>query len=66
MRSAQPRRPSISSRPLLWSALLIGAVGPGCTKVCDDDGFAWQQDPACLAQLSITATESGTDPTETA
>jgi hypothetical protein len=51
---------------LLWSALLIGAVGPGCTKVCDDDGFAWQQDPACLAQLSITATESATDPTETA
>ena len=32
---------------------LLLALG-GCGKVCGDDGFAWQQDPICAAQLSDT------------
>ncbi len=58
--------------PLLISAgLLLGVpLMSACPKVCSDDGFAWQQDPSCLAQLSITDgstdtdTATATDPTE--
>ena len=33
-------------------------LGSGCGKVCDDDGFAWQQDKNCLAQISETDTNT--------
>ncbi len=50
---------------------LLVALG-GCGKVCSDDGFAWQQDPACLALLTASEStpstgvesESATDPTD--
>jgi len=44
--------------------LLLGAgLSGGCQKVCNDDGFAWQQDPSCLAGLTATETASETDTT---
>ncbi|MBK7827791.1 hypothetical protein [Nannocystis sp.] len=42
--------------------LLLGStLASGCQKVCNDDGFAWQQDPSCLAGLTATETASETD-----
>jgi hypothetical protein len=38
--------------------VLFGVAFGGCAKVCDDDGFAWQQDKSCLGQLSATETDS--------
>jgi len=48
------------------AGLLLGPpLLSGCPKVCSDDGFAWQQDPSCLAQgtlgtVSETDSETGT------
>ncbi len=64
------RSTRIHARALFVSAGLLLALG-GCSKVCSDDGFAWQQDQACVAMLSDTAdssesgeSESMSDPTE--
>ncbi len=53
--------------------LSVLTLAGGCTKVCEDDGFAWQQDPSCLATASQTESEtnaedsdSASEPTETA
>lgn len=53
-----------SDRALL---LIFAAVGlaplTACKSVCTDDGFAWQQDPSCLAELTASPTSSNTDAT---
>ena len=42
--------------------LLLGAaLSGGCGKVCDDDGFAWQQDKNCVGQLSQSASETDSE-----
>ena len=59
------------ARALVVPVGLLFALG-GCGKLCSDDGFAWQQDPSCLAQLSVTEatlataseSESDTSPSE--
>jgi len=58
----RPTRPAQRNvRALLFPVglLLELSLGSGCAKVCDDDGFAWQQDPSCL--VSATQTESETN-----
>ncbi len=46
------RRIGASRTPI---CLLIGlALSGACTKICHDDGFAWQQDPSCQAVDSET------------
>ena len=65
-----PRRFGCDARALFVPVGLVLALG-GCSKVCSDDGFAWQQDPACVALLSDTEaasdgseSESVTEPTD--
>ncbi|MCA9693344.1 MAG: hypothetical protein KC636_27360 [Myxococcales bacterium] len=61
VRVASPR---LSARGLLALAALA-LITPGCSSVCKDDGFAWNQDlEACASGAS--ATESGTDGSTTA
>ena len=48
--------------PLIFAAVGL-ALPSGCTRVCTDDGFAWQQDPSCLAGLPASSTSSDTDAT---
>jgi len=56
------RRPIVpTTRALFGSLGLLVLLGSGCTKVCEDDGWAWQQDPACLAQLTQSTSDSETD-----
>jgi len=50
--------------------LSLLTLAGGCAKVCEDDGFAWQQDPSCLASVTQTESEtnaedSDSEPTET-
>ena len=81
MRRNYPPRPNRlvqrNVRALLFPVglLLELSLGSGCAKVCDDDGFAWQQDPSCLNNGSQTDSdtneedsdsESASEPTETA
>lgn len=59
-----PRARRGGSRAAVVAAglLLETSLLAGCQKVCSDDGFAWQQDPACVAQLSLSqGSESDTD-----
>ena len=60
------------ARALLFPVGLLLALSfdSGCAKVCDDDGFAWQQDPSCLAAATETDASTTNDsdteePTET-
>ena len=60
------------ARVLLFPVGLLLALSfdSGCAKVCDDDGFAWQQDPNCLAAATETDASTTNDsdteePTET-
>ncbi len=55
-RAAPPQTLLICAGLLVASPLLAG-----CPKVCSDDGFAWQQDPSCLAQLSLSGTVTVTE-----
>lgn len=63
-------RPDRSARrhlALRAACLTVGAVallslGAGCQSKCTDDGFAWQQDAACVAAL--TQSGSGTESAE--
>ena len=54
------RRRHATALCLPLGLLLGAALTGGCGKVCTDDGLAWQQDPACVAQLSESATETET------
>ncbi len=65
-----PRLIRSHARGLFVPVGLILVLG-GCGKVCSDDGFAWQQDPSCLALVSDTelteptgASASETSPSE--
>lgn len=64
-RVERPRGPipptNLRSLSLGAGLLLALPLLSACPKVCSDDGFAWQQDPSCLAQLSLT--DAATDPT---
>lgn len=55
----------LSSSTLGLVVIAAAIVGGGCGKICNDDGFAWQQDELCQVNASATTTESESD-TETA
>ena len=63
-RRCGPIYPTHPRTLLLFAGLLLELpLMSACPKVCADDGFAWQQDPNCLAQMSLT---DGTTDTVTA
>ncbi len=61
-------RPSVLLRPRSYAGVCLIFASPlvaGCPKICSDDGFAWQQDPSCLAQTVATETDPTVAGTET-
>ena len=59
LRTGSGRAPTLRHGLLLAPLLLLGA---GCPKICNDDGFAWQQQADCL----LAADESTGGATDTA
>jgi hypothetical protein len=77
MSTTSPMNPRILSYLLHAPARLRGLVAPsvllaglvlagGCGKVCSDDGFAWQQDPSCLALITGATEASATEDSNSA